>query len=186
MTDADVVRRVLAGDQAAYAEIVRAHQAKIVRLCAALLHDAVLAEDAAQDVFLKAYQALRSFRGHASLSTWLYRIAANHCLDLLRQRARQPTTSLEVMTESGETAPAQGTAPDPRAAAATAELVQRALAGLPPDYQVILTLREIEGLTYQELAETLHCSVDAVKARLRRARQELLGQVRHFLGPDNV
>lgn len=168
--------------------MVRAHQARILRLCASLLGDAAPAEDAAQEIFFKAYQALPSFRGRSAFSTWLYRIAANHCLDLLRKRRRERTESWEALIESsGEQLQQFLAAPvDPKAALADAELVQRALAQLPPDYRLILTLREVEGLSYQELAAALRCSLDAVKARLRRARQELLERVRHFLHPAGV
>jgi RNA polymerase sigma-70 factor (ECF subfamily) len=188
MTDAELVRRVLAGDQAAYADIVRAHQAKILRLCASLLRDTSLAEDAAQDVFLKAYQALRQFRGRSSFGTWLYRIAANHCLDLLRQRRREAADSWDALVESGaaEPEPSGGAVRDPRAVAADTDVVRRALASLPPDDQLVLTLREVEGLSYAELAEALGCSVEAVKSRLRRAREALMKNVRHFLGPGVV
>ena len=188
MTDAELVQRTLAGDQAAYADLVRAYQARVLRLCASLLRDDALAEDAAQEIFLKAYQALASFRGRSAFSTWLYRIAANHCLDLLRRRRRERTESWEALVEaSGDHLERllQG-GPDPATAAADADLVRRALAQLPPDYQLILTLREVEGLSYEELAETLHCSLDAVKARLRRARQDMLDRLRHFLGPARV
>ena len=148
----------------------------------------MLAEDAAQEIFFKAYQALKSFRGQSAFSTWLYRIASNHCLDLLRKRQRERTESWEALIEeSGEQFHELLTAsPDPKTTLANTELVQRALAQLSPDYQLILTLRETEGLSYEELAEALHCSLDAIKARLRRARQELLERVRHFWGSDSV
>ena len=168
--------------------MVRAHQARILRLCASLLGDPTLAEDAAQETFLKAYGGSRSFRGQSSVGTWLYRIASNHCLDLLRKRRRERTQSWEALIEeSGEElhrllAPSS----DPKTAAADTELVERALAHLTPEYRLILTLREIEGLSYQELTVALACSLDAVKARLRRARQDLLEHLRHFLKPGGV
>ena len=148
----------------------------------------MLAEDAAQEIFFKAYQALKNFRGQSAFSTWLYRIASNHCLDLLRKRQREHTESWEALIEeSGEQLHELLTASqDPKAILADTELVQRALTQLSPDYRLILTLREIEGLSYEELAEALHCSLDAIKARLRRARQELLERVRHFVGAGSV
>ena len=173
---------MLSGDRDAYAELVQAHQAKILRLCNSLLADTALAEDAAQETFLKAYQALSSFRGQSSFSTWLYRIASNRCLDLLRKRKRERTESWEqLIEEAGEQLPSLLQSP-PNAADSLAnkELVQRLLSLLPPDYRLVLTLREMEGLSYEELACALHCSADAVKSRLRRARQELLKYWRHF------
>ena len=167
---------------------MRKYQARTLRLCTVLLNDPTLAEDAAQEIFLKAYEALPSFRGHATFSTWLYRIASNHCLDLLRKRQRERTESWDALIEeSGEEAQPLLSAPqDPKTTLANTELVQRALAQLSPEYRLILTLREIEGLSYQELTEALHCSLDAVKARLRRARLELLEHLRHFLDARNV
>ncbi|MBI3996965.1 MAG: sigma-70 family RNA polymerase sigma factor [Candidatus Omnitrophica bacterium] len=188
INELSLIQRILSGNRDAYAELVRAHQARTLRVCTALLGDAMSAEDAAQDTFFKAYQSLASFRGQSAFSTWLYRIAANHCLDLLRKRQRERTESWDALIEeSGEqlhdllVAP-----PDPQTVAANTELIQRALAHLTPEYRLILTLREVEGLSYQELAIALHCSLDAVKARLRRARQDLLERVRHFLGAGSV
>ena len=167
---------------------MRTHQARILRLCTALLGDSALAEDAAQEIFFKVYQALPAFRGQSAFSTWLYRIASNHCLDLLRKRQRERTESWEALVEeSGEQLHELLTASqDPKAILADTELVQRALAQLSPEYRLILTLREVEGLSYKELAGTLHCSLDAVKARLRRSRQELLEHLRHFLSEGDV
>ena len=90
---------MLRGRREAYAELVRAHQAKVLRLCTALLNDPTQAEDAAQDVFFKAYQALASFRQDASFSTWLYRITTNHCRDLLRKRSRRKEQSFDALVE---------------------------------------------------------------------------------------
>jgi RNA polymerase sigma-70 factor, ECF subfamily len=186
--DRVVIQRILSGEREAYAELVRAHQARISRLCASLLDDATLAEDAAQEIFFKAYRALPAFRGQSAFGTWLYRIASNHCLDLLRKRQRERTESWDALVEeAGEQIhDLLSSTHDPNTAAADTELIQRALAQLSPDYRMILTLREIEGLSYQELAESLRCSLDAVKARLRRARQELLERLRHFLSADRV
>ena len=186
--DLDVIRQVCAGARDAYAPRVRKYQARLLRLCTALLGEPTAAEDAAQEIFLKAYQALHTFQGHAQFSTWLYRIAANHCKDLLRSRARQRTESWEALVEERGEAFHElfATAEQPASIIADTELIHQLLSQLSPDYRLILTLREIEGLSYQELAETCSCSVDAVKARLRRARQELQDMVRHFLDPKSV
>ena len=176
MDDRVVIQRVLSGEPEAFAELVRAHQVRVLRLCVSLLGDVTLAEDAAQEIFFKAYQALSSFRGQSTFSTWLYRIAANRCLDLLRKRRREPVESWDALIEaSGEPLhEARSAQQDPKASIANTELLQHALAQLSPAYRLLLTLRELEGLSYQELAVTFHCSLDAVRARLRRARQALL------------
>jgi len=186
--DREVIQRIRSGEKETYADLVRRYQAKVLRLCTSLLADATLAEDAAQEIFLKAYQGLDTFRGEALFSTWLYRIAANHCKDLLRKRIREKTESWETLVEEqGEQLQQLLTSPEnPTSSLANTELVERVLSHLAPDYRLILTLREVQGLSYRELAEALGCSVDAVKARLRRARQDLQEKLRHFFGPGNV
>ena len=156
-------------EEKAYAELVRTHQAKVLRLCASLLGESD-AEDAAQEIFIKAYRSFDSFRKDAAFSTWLYRIASNHCRDLLRKRARQKTEPLDELPElflsSG----------DPRGKTEKADLAEQILLTLSPDERLILTLREVEGLSYQEIAEVLSCSLDAVKGRLKRLREALLSR----------
>ncbi|MBI4247986.1 MAG: sigma-70 family RNA polymerase sigma factor [Elusimicrobia bacterium] len=177
-----------AGRRELFAELVRRYQDRILGLCASILSDRSQAEDAAQEIFIKAFRALDDFRGGAAFATWLYRVASNHCLDLLRKKSRQKTDSLEMLAErEGERFEKLFAAPDPAGSLLErSDLVERALSRLPPDYRLILTLRESQGLNYREIAQVLNCSLDAVKARLRRARKELEGNLRHFLGSENV
>ena len=154
------------------------HQDRIFRLCASMLGDRRDAEDAAQEVFLKAYRSLDKFKGESAAGTWLHRIAANHCLDLLRKRARRPAEPL-----TDELAGRLFSRPPDLEAL---DLADRALSELPPDYRLVLTLRELQGFSYEEIAEMTDSSLDSVKARLRRAREQLAGRLRHFLGPESV
>jgi RNA polymerase sigma-70 factor (ECF subfamily) len=188
MNDNELVSQVLSGEEDAYAEILRHHHAWVMGLCRSTLNDQELAEDAAQEIFLKAYRALSQFKKTSSFSTWLYRIASNHCLDLLRHRSRQKTQSLdELMEREGGSLHRLVTSPENQARSQEdADLVQRTLDCLSPEYRLILTLRETQGLSYQELAETLGCSLDAVKARLQRARKDFKDRLRHFSGCANV
>ncbi|OGS39333.1 MAG: hypothetical protein A2506_06025 [Elusimicrobia bacterium RIFOXYD12_FULL_66_9] len=176
-TDQELISRVLAGEQGDYAELVRRHHARVMGVCLSMLGDAASAEDAAQESFLKAYRSLADFSGQSAFGTWLYRIASNRCLDLLRQRARLPESPLETAAAAPE--PGRDTSDED-------EMVARTLARMPEDYRLILTLREIEGLSYEELTEVLDCSLDAVKARLRRARRSFLDEARHFYGAPSV
>jgi RNA polymerase sigma-70 factor (ECF subfamily) len=183
-----IICEVNSGNINAFADIVRVYQGKVLGLCRSLLGDATQAEDAAQEIFLKAYQSLSTFRRDSSFSTWLYRISANHCKDLLRKRTRQKTESLEALTDQmGDAverlfkAPAQA-----EVSAENAECMEKILSQLSPHERLILTLREAEGLSYQEIAETLECTVDAVKARLRRAREALNEKLRHFSKGSSV
>ncbi|PIU40412.1 MAG: RNA polymerase subunit sigma-24 [Candidatus Omnitrophica bacterium CG07_land_8_20_14_0_80_50_8] len=179
----DLIHKILSGETEAYTEIVRSYQGKVLGLCTSLLNNASEAEDAAQEIFVKAYQALGSFHGDSKFSTWLYRIAANHCKDLLRKRSRQKTESLDALIERSGDEVQNLWEPsfDPRNSAGAAELVKKLLDSLSPDEMLILTLREVQGLSYQEISETLKCSLDAVKSRLRRARETLQEKSRHFL-----
>ena len=160
----------------------------MLRLCVSLLGNETEAEDAAQEIFFKAYRSLASFRKESAFSTWLYRIATNHCRDLLRKRSRHKTESIEKMLEEAGDAAERILTPSPNSRSATenADLIEQILSRISPDERLILTLREVQGLSYQEMAEVLRCSLDAVKARLRRARETLEEQARHFSEGWNV
>jgi RNA polymerase sigma-70 factor (ECF subfamily) len=188
MHDTELISRVQAGEHDAFADLIRAHHAWVLGLCAATLGNRSSAEDAAQEIFLKAYKSLTKFNGGSSFSTWLHRIAANHCLDLLRNQSRRQTQSWDELLEAeGEGVHRLLTAPaDEGRAREDADLVKRVLACLSPEYQMALTLREVQGLSYQEIAEAMGCSLDSVKARLRRARQEFTDHMRHFVDALNV
>lgn len=156
--------------------------------CFSMLSNRTDAEEAAQDVFVKAYQSLPKFKGNSTFSTWLYRITANHCLDVLRKRNRRRTVSWDSLLEQeGEkvhrlfsTPSNSGSQMEDR------QLTDKILSTLPEDYRTILTLREADSLEYQEIAEILGCSLDAVKGRLARARKSLQENLRPFLAGKDV
>ena len=182
--DRSIIDRIRAGDTETYALLVRKHQARIRGFCLWTLGNAAEADDAAQEVFIKAYRGLGSFRAAAGFSTWLHRIAVNHCRDLLRKRVRERTESWDALREEkGEAAEALAAREDP---AALRRRLQEALDRLPEQYRAILILREVEGMSYEELAGFLGCSLDSVKARLRRARADLMEKARHFLSMADV
>ncbi len=161
---------------------MRAYQGKVLGLCTSLLRNTAQAEDAAQEIFIKAYQSLRSFRGDSSFSTWLYRIAANHCKDLLRKRSREKTESLDTLVEESNEGLRKSVEPsfDPRDRVVASDLIERVFSTLSLDERLILTLREVQGLSYGEISATLGCSLDTMKSRLRRARKTFQEKVRHF------
>ena len=176
------------GQPNAYADLVRRYQMRVLQLCVSMLSNHAQAEDAAQEIFFKAYESLKRFRQDSSFSTWLYRIASNHCLDLLRKKSRHKTESWDgLIEEKGEKIQELLVAPqDPDRAREDAELVRYVLSCLNPDYRLVLTLREIHGLNYQEIAQAMNCSLDSVKARLRRARRDFEEKLRHSLKSENV
>src|SRR5258706_4406991 len=121
-------------------------------------------DDAAQEVFIKVYQSLGKFQRNSSFSTWLYRVTANHCTDILRKRSRQKTESWDALLENqGEQIEKLFSTPAPNSLSfANTELLAKFLSFLPEESKTVLLLREVEGLSYQEIAETLQCTVDAV------------------------
>ena len=161
-----LVRRSKAGDREAFGQLVSRHQSAVYRVVRGILGDPAESEDVAQEVFLKAYANLARFRGESSLFTWLYRIAVN---EALRARKRRPLPTLEVLPET-EVPPPE---PEADGEAPTLATLQRMLARLPDDYRAIVTLRDLEGLSYQEISETLEIPLGTVESRLFRARQDL-------------
>ena len=171
-----LLARAQRGDSAAFEDIVRAHEATVYRLALRQLGNREDAEDAAQEVFLKAYTGLASFRGDSKLSVWLYRITGNVCTDMLRRR--RETVSLSQENDEGE--PLELELPDERfdPAALTErkdlrERIGAALNALPPEAREILLLRELGGASYDEIAETLGLDLGTVKSRIFRARKKL-------------
>jgi RNA polymerase sigma-70 factor (ECF subfamily) len=187
MTDPELLNLVASGDDSAYAELVRRHHAKVFGLCVSMVGNHSLAEDAAQEIFLKAYQSLDKFLGASSFSTWLYRVGTNHCLDILRKGSRLRSESLDALLEAeGDRIQRLITEPDSERRLEEADLIERVLKTLPADYRLILTLREVQGLSYTEIMETMECSMDSVKGRLRRARETFEESLRHIIGSRNV
>lgn len=171
-----ILRAVRNGDAEAFAQFIQVYQSKVRLVCLGYLLNPSEADDAAQDAFIKAYQSLNSFKGDSSFSTWVCRIASNHCLDILRTRKRRQTDSLDALQE------AQGDAVESFLNKAEQEapydtddlqLLTQVLASLPEEERNILLLREVEEMSYEQIASKLQCSLDAVKGRLKRARARL-------------
>jgi RNA polymerase sigma-70 factor (ECF subfamily) len=181
-TDIEIIAEVLGGNSNAYAELVRRHQSKIRVYCNGVFGAGPAADDAAQEVFIKAYQALGSFKEKSSFGTWLYRIAINHCRDLLRKKGRNRESSLERMRdEQGDAFDARLARPGDQAALGARELAEKILDGLSESSRTVIVLREVQELSYEEMMEVLGCSLDAVKSRLKRAREEIDKKFGHFL-----
>ena len=171
-----LLQRAQKGDGDAFEEIVRIHEKTVYHLALRQLGNREDAEDAAQEVFLKAYTGLGSFRGESRLSVWLYRITNNICVDMLRRR--RETVSLSAERDDGE--PLELELPDerfdPAVLAERKDLRERlglALRQLPTDAREILLLRELGGQSYGEIAETLDLDLGTVKSRIFRARKKL-------------
>ncbi len=173
--DVERIKRFKSGDEEAFAELVRCYQDRIYSLCRYMLKNRYDAEDAAQDTFIKAYRNLRNFKPKASFYTWLYRIAVNTCLD----RQKRPLfASLFKWSAHGEesTIEAQSNKPSPEEICETRQLGQALHIGLnrlSPKLRAVIFLREIDGLSYEEIAEVLEVSVGTVKSRISRAKEEM-------------
>ena len=162
------------GDQDAFACLVGAYEKRVFALTIRMCKQPEDAAEAAQEAFLAVWQGLPSFRGEASFSTWLYRLASNACVDILRRESRRR----ETLSLDGEEAPADvpDRGPTPQEAAEQQELrreIEAGLAALPPEYRQALILREIHQLSYQEIGEALGLDIGTVKSRISRGRQRL-------------
>lgn len=183
-SDEELVRRCLAGEGAAFDTLVRRYQHRIYRLAYRLTQDAEEANDLAQEIFVRAYERLHTFHQEAAFQPWLYRVATNWCLNALKKR-RPPSLSLETgaSTDEEETSleiPDEAT--DPARMVETTALqaeVQRAMATLPLKYRMAVVLRHAEGLSYEEIAETLQLPLGTVKTHLFRAKDLLRKRLQH-------
>ena len=176
--EAQIVRRVLQGDVNAFEKLVTEYEKAVYAIALRMTGNAEDAADMTQETFIKAYNSLQSFRGESKFSVWLYRIASNVCLDFLRSRSRKPTVSLSVEDDEGEETELdiadESQSPEQLLERGlTRDAVRRGLEALPPDYRQILLLREIQGLSYEEIADTLSIEVGTVKSRIFRARKRL-------------
>mgnify|MGYP000123316038 FL=1 len=165
------------GDQAAFGELVMKYQKRVYALTVRMCPTPELAEEAAQEAFLSAWQGLPFFRGDSAFSTWLYRLASNACVDLLRKEGRHQGPSLDDEAVSAEV---PDTRPTPEAAAEQKELraqIEAGLRTLSPEHREVLILREIQQLSYDEIADALSLDLGTVKSRISRGRRQL----RNFL-----
>lgn len=172
------IRRVLDGDVNAFEHLVQAYEKNIYNLALRTLGNPQDAEDVTQEAFLKAYRSLSCFRGDSKFSVWLYRIVSNLCLDQLRAKSRRPSQSLTVEDDEGEIdeleIPDEHFSPEKLLdRKLTRESVQRGLASLPDESRQILLLREIQGLSYEEIGLALDLEPGTVKSRIFRARKRL-------------
>ncbi|MBD3368643.1 MAG: sigma-70 family RNA polymerase sigma factor [Candidatus Eisenbacteria bacterium] len=177
--DLEQVRAAQAGDRDAFDALITRYRDVVYAVAYRFARDPDLALDLAQDVFIRAYRGIGSFRGRSSFSTWLYRIAMNTCIDYTRKQSRS-VASRSVPEEVAEFADAvpgeRGPFLDPSENALAGELgeqIERAIEALPPYHKSVFVLYEIEGLSYKEIAEVVGCSIGTVMSRLHYARKKL-------------
>jgi RNA polymerase sigma-70 factor (ECF subfamily) len=177
-SDLDLVKRVQAGDKKAFDVLVLKYQHKIVNLVSRYVHDPHTAQDVAQEAFIKAYKGLARFRGDSAFYTWLYRIAINTAKNyLVAQGRRTPTTDVDAQEAEqfgGESALKEYASPERQLLSEEIEkTVFDAIEALPDDLRTAITLRELEGMSYEEIAEAMDCPIGTVRSRIFRAREAI-------------
>ncbi len=187
-----IIRRVLDGDTNAFEGLVLEHQKNVYNLALKMLGNPEDAMDASQECFLRAFRSLSGFQGDSRFSVWLYRMTSNVCIDFLRKKKRRAEVSMTVVNDEDEESELE--IPDERFSPEQAldrqervRAVREGLQKLPEEYRRILTMREIGGLSYEELAEALDLELGTVKSKLFRARKklcEVLLESGNFSPPD--
>jgi RNA polymerase sigma-70 factor (ECF subfamily) len=194
--DRRLVEKARQGDTAAYAELVRRYERRAYGVAYGMLRNPSDAQDVAQDAFIKAYRYLGRFKGTASFYTWLYRIVVNLCIDHLRKRSRSAQVEYDdrLGRPDNETEPGADLKPstldsNPQKALARRELaeaMQKGLDTLSEKHRAVLVLRELEGLSYKEMAEVMKCSKGTIMSRLFHARKKMQEFLREYLGGKDL
>lgn len=183
ITDQMLVERVQAGDQRAFDLLVKRYQHKIIALVGRYIHDQSESLDVAQETFIKAYKALKNFRGESAFYTWLYRIAINTAKNYLVARSKRPPDrdldfqDLESDTELRDLETPENSLHRDE----MFEVMTRTLEQLPEELRVALTLRELEGMSYDEISEVMGCPIGTVRSRIHRAREAIDNELKPML-----
>lgn len=189
-SDLLLVQRAVEGNQRAFELLVLKYQRRVARLVARMVRDSDLVDDVVQETFIRAYRALHQFRGEAQFYTWLYRIAVNTAKKALVDLRRNPVmneSALRGRDDDDETSPVSNelssdeTPETVLAAKEIGEAVNSAMEALPEDLRQAVTLREIEGLSYDEIAEVMNCPIGTVRSRIFRAREAISAKVKPLL-----
>lgn len=186
--DQQLVERAQRGEKHAFELLVVKYQRRLWRLISRYVRDTVEAEDVTQEAFIKAYRALPSFRGDSAFYTWLYRIGINTAKNYLVSSGRRPPTFSQFNKDESDDFDGadllhdMNTPENELMSKQVAGVVNATLMQLPEDLRMALTLREIEGLSYEEIAEVMNCPIGTVRSRIFRARETIAGQLRPLLG----
>jgi len=192
MTDREIDRQLVAraqrGDKQAFELLVEKYQRKLARLLSRFIRDPAEVEDVTQEAFIKAYRALPAFRGDSAFYTWLYRIGINTAKNYLMAMGRRAPTSTEVEAEEaegyeeGEQLRDINTPESLLLSKEIAQTVNRTIEGLPEELRTAIQMREIEGMSYEDIAKAMDCPIGTVRSRIFRAREAIAEQLRPLLG----
>jgi RNA polymerase sigma-70 factor (ECF subfamily) len=187
--DAEIVARVQRGDKAAFDLLVLKYQHKVAKLVSRYLRDSAEVQDVTQEAFIKAYRALSGFRGDSAFYTWLYRIAINTAKNFLVSQGRRPPSS-DVDVDTAEVLESAGSLREVATPERNllrdeiAERVQSAINDLPEDLRAAILMREIDGLSYEDIAQAMDCPIGTVRSRIFRAREAIEKELAPLLGGD--
>ena len=176
MTEKELVRAAQRGDDSAFEELVRTYEKRVYHLALRMCGNVDDAYEVAQEAFLSAWKGMRFFRGDSSFSTWLYRLTSNAAIDFLRRQRRQGGSDGVSLDDEDTFLEVADPAPSPHQQAERLELrdaLARGLGALSPEHRQVLLLRELQGLTYEEIAAALELDLGTVKSRIARAREKL-------------
>ena len=180
-----LIRQIQSGDHEAFAKLVKCHETNVYNLCLRMSGNPEDAMDLSQEAFIKAWRGIQFYKFESAFSTWLYRLTSNVCIDFLRKQKRRPTVSLTVEEEENAVElEVEDTAPSPEEQYLHAErsrAIAAAMAGLEEEFRVVLTLRVVEDLPYEEIAEIMQTSIGTIKSRIARARSKLQELLRPYL-----
>ena len=188
--DQQLVERAQQGDKRAFGLLVEKYQRKLGRLLSRFIRDPAEVEDVAQEAFIKAYRALPSFRGESAFYTWLYRIGINTAKNFLVSQGRRAPTTTEFDSEEAEGFEDAdqlrdiNTPENMLMSKQVAEAVNKVMDTLPEELKIAITLREIEGLSYEDIADMMNCPIGTVRSRIFRAREAIAEKLRPMLGTD--
>jgi RNA polymerase sigma-70 factor (ECF subfamily) len=177
-TDLELVRRVQSGDKSAFDVLVIKYQQKVINLVTRYVHDPHIAMDVSQESFIKAYRGLKNFRGDSAFYTWLYRIAINTAKNhLVTKRRRMPDDDIDAQEaeqyEGGEMLRDISTPENELLTEEINDTITAAINALPDDLRIAITLRELEGLSYEEISDAMDCPIGTVRSRIFRARESI-------------
>jgi len=173
--DTELVARAAKGDTSAFESLMELHEGRIYAIALRMCGNREDAQDCAQEAMLRIYHALDRFKGQSSFATWVYRITMNSCLDELRKRKVRAAASLDAMLETGWS-PAAGEGGLPEVQALRGEqrdIIRAAITSLPEDMRAVIVLRDIQGFSYEQIADMLDANIGTIKSRISRGREKL-------------
>lgn len=173
-SEEQLIQRAAKGDGAAFSELMAQHESRMYAVTLRMCANREDAQDCLQDAMLRIYRAIGSFKGQSAFSTWIYRITMNTCLDELRRRKSRSASSLDTLLESGWSPADEDDVPERHAIASEQRrTIDQAISQLPEDMRAAVVLRDIQGFTYDEIADMLGANIGTVKSRISRGRERL-------------